>query len=198
MGAHSMSRSREARTRGPDLDAPLNRASTKRKRARGAGYTCNRGRPSDYTDELLRSVKLMLQGGATIPEIAHALDVSHETVHMWMIHHPEFADAIRRGRDQVDDRVEASLYQRAVGYSYWAEKVFANGTRMRVLEHVPPDPGAAAKWLANRRRSAWSDKLDVSLQADVKATGDLNFRELAMQVLALMQQAGKTPDDAGE
>jgi len=191
-------RSKEARTRGPDPDAPQNKPSTKRRRTRGASYTCNRGRPTDYTDDLLKAVKLMLQGGATVPEIANALDVSHETVHMWMIHHPEFADAIRRGRDQVDDRVEASLYQRAVGYSYWAEKVFANGTRMKVLEHVPPDPGAAAKWLANRRRSAWSDKLDVNLQADVHTTGDVDFRALAMQVLVLMQQAGRTPDDTDD
>jgi|GEM_PF-2906522 len=193
-----MSRSREARTRGPDLDAPLNRASTKRKRARGAGYTCNRGRPTDYTDELLRAIKLMLQGGATGPEIAFALDVPMSTVSLWMTQHPELMEAFKRGREQVDDRVEASLYQRAIGYSYPAEKVFANGTRMTVIEHVPPDPGAAAKWLSNRRRSAWSDKLDVNLQADVKTTGEVNFRELAMQVLSLMQQAGKAPGDAGE
>lgn len=193
-----MSKSKEARTRGSNLDAPLNRASTKRKRARGAGYTCNRGRPTDYTDDLLHAVKLMLQGGATIPEIATALDVNQETVHMWMIHHPEFAEAISRGREQVDDRVETSLYQRAIGYTYETEKVFANGTRMKVREHVPPDVGAATMWLKNRRRSAWSDKLDVNLQADVKTTGEVNFRELAMQVLSLMQQAGRTPNDAGE
>ena len=59
-----------------------------------------------------------------------------------------------------DDRVERSLAQRALGYSYHAEKPFQYKgavVKVRYVEHVPPDVAAAKFWLLNRRRAQWSD-----------------------------------------
>jgi hypothetical protein len=64
------------------------------------------------------------------------------------------------GKGQPDDRVERSLYQRAVGYTYSSEKIFHHQgaiTRAECVEHVPPDPGAAKLWLTNRRAEEWRD-----------------------------------------
>jgi hypothetical protein len=51
----------------------------------------------------------------------------------------------------TDARVEQSLYQRAVGYSFKSEKVFCNKdgevTRVPIVEHVPPDVTAQIFWL---------------------------------------------------
>jgi hypothetical protein len=59
-----------------------------------------------------------------------------------------------------DDRVERSLAQRALGYSYHAEKPFryqGEVVKVQYVEHVPPHVAAAKFWLLNRRRAQWSD-----------------------------------------
>jgi hypothetical protein len=57
----------------------------------------------------------------------------------------------------ADDRVVRSLYQRSVGYSCEAVKIFMPaGAKQPVYvpyrEHVPPDTAAASLWLRNRRK----------------------------------------------
>jgi hypothetical protein len=51
--------------------------------------------------------------------------------------------ALAAGKAEADGRVERSLYMRAVGYSYDAEKIFCdkngNVTKVPYREHVPPD-----------------------------------------------------------
>jgi hypothetical protein len=59
----------------------------------------------------------------------------------------------------VDDRVERSLAQRPLGYSYHAEKPFQYKgavVKVRYVEHAPPDVAAAKFWLLNRR-AQWSN-----------------------------------------
>lgn len=82
------------------------------------------------------------------------------------------------GKDLPDDRVERSLYQRAIGYTFDAEKVFcSNGriARAAVVEHVPPDIGAAKLWLTNRRPDKWRDKVATELTG--KDGGAIEFIE---------------------
>jgi hypothetical protein len=55
-----------------------------------------------------------------------------------------FAEALKIGKTEADDRVERSLYQRAVGCTYSAVKIFMPaGANKPVIvpyeEHVPPD-----------------------------------------------------------
>jgi hypothetical protein len=70
--------------------------------------------------------------------------------------------SVRLGKKEVDERVERSLYQRAVGYSYETVKVFLPyGSQEPVyapyIEHVPPDTTAATWWLKNRNPAQWRD-----------------------------------------
>jgi hypothetical protein len=54
----------------------------------------------------------------------------------------------------ADQRVERSLYERAVGYSYHSEKLFCHEgdvIRVPITEHVPPDVKVAMHWLHNRK-----------------------------------------------
>jgi hypothetical protein len=60
------------------------------------------------------------------------------------------------------NRVERSLYDRAVGYNYDAVKVFMPAGREKPVyapytEHVPPDVTAAIFWLKNRDPQHWRD-----------------------------------------
>jgi hypothetical protein len=69
------------------------------------------------------------------------------------------------GKEEADARVERSLYMRAVGYSYDAEKIFCdkNGkvTRVPYREHLPPDVTAQIFWLKNRDPAHWRDAWQV-------------------------------------
>jgi hypothetical protein len=62
---------------------------------------------------------------------------------------------------------------------------------MKVIEHVPPDPGAMKLWLTNRDPANWSDKqnVDASINAKIETTGADDDRQLAMAVLALISKA---------
>ena len=42
----------------------------------------------------------------------------------WRAKHEEFCNAVKAGKEAFDDRVERSLAQRAIGYSFQVEKVF--------------------------------------------------------------------------
>lgn len=193
--ATNRKRSKEARTRGADLDAPLNRRSTRVKRTRG-GLIGMGGRPTDYTDELLPTVRLMARGGATVHEIAQALGVTRQTLNNWAAQHEAFFAALYvDGKSAYDDRIEATMAERALGYSFESEKVFSNGMRMKVIEHVPPDVGAAKMWLSSRRPDKWRDKTDLNIGGELKveSAGD---RELALATIALIRGAAERGADA--
>jgi hypothetical protein len=122
-----------------------------------------RGQPSDYSPEFVEQAKKLCELGATDYELADFFGVSTRTIYRWKNAHPDFCQAVIAGKESADDRVERSLYNRAVGYSFESEKVFQfQGAiiRAETVEHVPPDTGAAMNWLKNRRGDKWRDKIE--------------------------------------
>ena len=121
------------------------------------------GRPPVYGPECAEQAAKLCKLGATDIELADFFEVDVRTIYRWRNEHEEFCQAVRTGKDACDDRVERSLYQRAVGYTFESEKVFqfqGQIVRAETREHVPPDPGAAFNWLKNRRGDSWRDKTD--------------------------------------
>jgi hypothetical protein len=109
--------------------------------------------------------------GATDREVAEMFGVSERTVHRWKHSHPEFAAALAVGKEVADQRVEQSLYRRALGYTHDAVKIFmpAGATEPIIVpyvEHVPPDTVAAIFWLKNRKPDQWREKQEVKLTSD--------------------------------
>jgi hypothetical protein len=135
--------------------------------------------------------------GATDADLAEAFGVQTVTIWRWSTANPEFCSALKVEKGEFDDRVERSLAQRAVGYSYDAVKVFMpSGADAPVyapyVEHVPPDPGACKLWLTNRRRAEWSDtsKLEHTGKDGAPLNPvDASPRELARAVLDLLREA---------
>lgn len=118
------------------------------------------GRPSSFDPELCDSVAELCRAGATDLEVAEHLGIDRATLYRWKTKHPEFRDALKTAKEEADQRVEASLFHRATGYSHPAVKILS--TRDGVVEvpfteHYPPDTTAAIFWLKNRQPERWRD-----------------------------------------
>lgn len=130
-----------------------------------------RGRKSTYKPEYAQIAQIASKHGLTDVELAKELKVQPSTLYKWQRQYPEFAEALKLGKDNPDDRVEKSLYHRAIGYSYDAVKIMQYQGQPVVVpytEHVPPDTTAAIFWLKNRRREEWRDRhenVNVNLDA---------------------------------
>lgn len=123
------------------------------------------GRPTDYRDEFAAQAEKLCALGATDIELADFFDVDVRTVYRWKHAHDEFCQALKGGKEIADERVERSLYQRAIGYEQDEVKIFMPGGAEEPVyapfrAKVAPDTTAAIFWLKNRRGGEWRDKID--------------------------------------
>lgn len=128
------------------------------------------GRPSKMTPETIQKAKELAASGHSNAKVAEILNISNTTLANWQKFNPEFLWALREGQQIANERVEASLYQRATGYTHPEEKLFCYEgqiTRTDTLKHYPPDIDAAKFWLKNRDPKHWREISAV--EADVKA-----------------------------
>jgi len=118
------------------------------------------GRPSKFKPEFVEQAQKLAQLGATDREIADFFKVAESTLSLWKIERPEFSEALKVGKGAADDRVEQSLYRRALGYSHDDTHFSAYEgviTATPYVKHHPPDTTAAIFWLKNRRKDEWRD-----------------------------------------
>ena len=145
------------------------------------------GRKPIYSEKLLPIVQGMASDGATDFEIASRLGVSKETLRWWRWEHIEFSNAMKVGRDAMVERAKASLFHRAVGYSFPTEKVFqSQGAVIRapIIEHIPPDVTAAKMILqAYDTEDVWRDKKDVK--------GELTFSLADLVAMSMKQREAR-------
>ena len=116
------------------------------------------GRPSHYKPEFAEQAFELCLAGATNRDLAETFEVGHSTIDNWLHKHPEFAQAVRRGRGLADGKVAHGLYARAIGYSYETTRVvLCKGEPVAVPQtvHKPPDVRAAIFWLRNRQPGRW-------------------------------------------
>jgi hypothetical protein len=141
--------------------------SPKPSKKRGAPYdnkrglgNCGGGRKTVYSPKMAEIARKCCEHGMTDIEVADMLGIGLSTLYRWKAGHPAFSRVFKLGKAEADNRVERSLYSRAVGYDYLAEKPFMtrDGQKtMRYRAHVPPDTAAAVWYLKNRRPDRWRD-----------------------------------------
>ena len=129
------------------------------------------GRPSSYQEKFARQAAMACSAGFTDKELGDLLGFCERTINTWKVEHVEFAAALKSGKETADERVERSLYHKAVGYRHDAVKIFCTKDGKIVehafIKHVPPSDTACIFWLKNRRPGKWRDRAE-SFNADIK------------------------------
>src|SRR5690348_14981726 len=109
------------------------------------------GRPSSYDPDYARQAAKLAELGATDQEVADFFEVDVRTIYRWKHDHDEFCQALKTGKTVADDRVERSLYQRAIGYEQEEVKIFMPANAEKPVyapfrAKVAPDTTAAIFW----------------------------------------------------
>lgn len=118
------------------------------------------GRPSKYLPSMARQARILCLAGWTDEKMAALFDVAVSTLNLWKKEFPEFSEALK-AKDVADAHVEASLYERACGYSHpdvHVSNYQGAVTLTPITKHYPPDPVSMIFWLKNRQPERWRDK----------------------------------------
>lgn len=137
------------------------------------------GRPTSYKVEYAEQAKKLCLLGATDQEIADFFEVHAATVYRWKHDHDEFCEALKAGKESADERVERSLYQKAIGYEQDEVKIFMPGGASEPVyapfrAKIAPDTTAAIFWLKNRRSAQWRDVRHIDGKQEVTHKYDLD------------------------
>ena len=125
------------------------------------------GRPSKITKIDLREVTHYAAHGYTDMELAKIFGVDQRTIDNWKKSYPTFFLSLKSGKLLADAKVEASLYQRACGYSHpevHVSNYLGHVTLTPIIKHYPPDPVSMIFWLKNRKPLEWRDKHDHTVE----------------------------------
>lgn len=173
------------------------------------------GRQSSYKPENAKQAGKLCELGATDAELADFFEVSVRQVHRWKIIYPEFAEALKVGKDIVDDKVERSLLELASGYRYTEVQAIkvrvakdTDQIEMVEVERVcPPNVTAQIFWLKNRRPDQWRDvhKVEHGRAGEFDAMSDDKLNEHIAEQLASLKDStgegagreGKAPSQKG-
>lgn len=151
------------------------------------------GRPTLYRPEYAKQAYGYCMLGATVERMAELFDVATCTVSEWLIHQPEFAEAVKRGRERADVLVAKSLFKRATGITKKVSKTiidkFGEERQLTSEEYFPPDTAAAFIWLKNRQPKLWRDKHEVEVTGKDGGAIQLDITESARLIAFVLAQA---------
>lgn len=164
-----------------------------------------RKRGSKYFPEIGSEIVELRQAGWTDIEIADHLGVNKTTLYDWMARHQEFAEAMKSDKQAIE-RVKATLYNTAIGYSYVEQQAIKVKTGehteevevVDVVKHVPPVPSSIIFFLKNKDRANWTDTQRVETDVNVNVNMSTDFRELALAMIATIQAGMAAPMIEGE
>lgn len=158
------------------------------------------GRPSGYRPFYAEEARALFSQGFTDQEVADYFGVEYHRINIWAKQYPEFRSAIKIGKEATDDRVERTMYQRAVGFRYRAQKVMVVDKKVEVVEYmeqVLPDTTACIFWLKNRRPDLWRDvhKMEHSRTSEYAKLSDADLARALLEeaeAIAAVRDLAKT------
>lgn len=126
------------------------------------------GRPTLYKPEYAEQVRRLCAAlGATDEEVGLFLGVTTVTLWRWKHEHPEFCNAMRRGKRVSNRRAEDRLYSRAMGYSHEEtdiKVIEGKIVQTPIVRHYPPSEAALRLWLTNRDPRRWRNLISTTVE----------------------------------
>lgn len=130
-------------------------------------------------DEWLEEDNLMLlecwaRDGYTFQDIANRIGITVRALSKWRDQFPEINEALKRGREIIDYKVENALLKAALGYKTKESRVLIetdrkNGDLVReeretTIKEVAPNVNACQVWLYNRKPELWKKNRDNTIE----------------------------------
>ncbi len=135
------------------------------------------GRKSKLDKIDLGIVQRLAAQGLTDEQMSKILDVSVPAFNRYK-KNPEFRKSLKEGKSDPDRRVEAALFNKAVGFKY-TDTVVQKIKIARYKEKIvtievdkvhPPDTLAIIYWLNNRKPDDWKQRQEVGHTVKGKIT----------------------------
>jgi len=129
----------------------------------------------------LKRIPSWRKQGMTEEQIADKLDIAYSTLNLYKNKYSELSEVLKKGKEELIEELEDSLYRRAMGYEYeetetWLEEV--DGVQKKRVKRIKklahPDTGALAFALKNLAPDKWRDRQELDQSGDLV----INIEEL--------------------
>ena len=129
-------------------------------------------------EDNLMLIECWARDGYTFQDIANRIGIAVSTLRGWRAQYPEFDEALKRGREIIDYKVENALLKSALGYKTTEVKVTTTMRYGKVVETVKevtdkeqaPNVSAIQCWLYNRLPNKWKKNRDNLIELDEEDT----------------------------
>lgn len=158
------------------VEAKINQDRAERERQEQA----ENGKCEPFSRRCVTVAQGMSMRGCNQKEIAKALGISGPTLTVWKKKYPEFAEALRTGRELAADLLRGTALQMATGqFRHVETKLVFNKDEgcfdvQKAEVTLPPDPGTL-KYMLKSLDPEYSDEHNVNLggdgiQVDIRVT----------------------------
>jgi hypothetical protein len=140
-------------------------AKAKTTKAKEPKKTGRKSKWDSHVKNRLDEVEQWSRQGLNDDQIAKNLGIGCTSLYDYKNKYPEFADAIKRGKEVAIEEVENALYKTALGFYYEEEELTKSGQVVVLKKYAKPNTTAQIFFLKNKKPEDWRDKREV--QADV-------------------------------
>lgn len=144
-----------------------------------ASKTKNECIATDWLEEdNLMLLECWARDGYTFQDIANRIGIDISTLKRWRVQYPEIQEALKRGREIIDYKVENALLKSALGYKTKEVRVTTIMRYGKVVEtqtetlskEQAPNVSAIQCWLFNRLPDKWKKNRDNLIELDDEDT----------------------------
>ena len=169
--------------------------TSKRKVKKDKDPTYTGGRKGLYHEWISKEGLVKLEGyardGKTDKQIAEMIGISTVTLYDWKNRFPNFANALKLGKEVVDRQVESALLQKALGNATSEEILYSvdeYGNQIeerRIVKKAAPDTASAIFWLKNRKSDVWKDRIQNEHNVQIE---EISAEERRQRIEALQKR----------
>ena len=129
----------------------------------------------DWTEEdKLMLLECWMRDGYRFQDIADKIGITRQCLDGWRNKYPEIDEALKKGKEVIDYKVENALLKAALGYKTKETKVtvetlamnqgIVSTTREVTEKDVAPNVVACQVWLYNRKPESWKRNRDKIIE----------------------------------